>query len=163
MDKRAAFFSPAFRSRRFGYRQLRALHILKIGLITLVAPAAVMAVIGLPFLVLGSYTNNETLLALGSFTGLAVMSPFIGIYAVPVALLLGAWAMRFGIAGWGVAVLVTGLFPTAIGILFQLLDPTAAAVGAMLILTPVVVLHGVVLWCATRWICPDALLSPPTA
>lgn len=163
MSARATFFSPAFRSRRFGHRQLRASHILKIGLITLLGPAVVMVLICLPFLLAGTRSENEVWMTIGSFIGLAAMSPFVGIYAVPIALLLGAWAMRFGMAGWGVVVLVTGLLPTALGVIFQLLDPTAAAVGAMLILTPIVMLHGAIMWCATRWICPDALRTPQTA
>lgn len=163
MSEAAAFFSPVFRSRRFGHRQLRASHVIKIGFVTLLGPAVVVILICLPLLLLGTRSDNEVWMVIGSFAGLAVMSPFVGIYAVPIALLLGAWAMRFGMAGWGIAVLVAALLPIGLGVIFQLLDPTSAAIGAMLILAPVVMLHGVILWCATRWICPDALLTSQTA
>ena len=163
MAKSAAFFSPAFRSRRFGHRHLRASHVIKIGLATLIGPAAILMLVGLPFLLIGVQTDNAVLLAIGSTTGLAVMSPFFGIFAVPIALLSGAWAMRFGVAGWGIALLASCCLPVGIGALFQWFDPTTTAIRAMLLLTPIVVLHAAVLWCATRWICPDALQAPQTA
>ncbi len=154
------FFNPTFRSRRFGHRHLTAGAIVKIGLATLLGPAAIMLAIGLPFLLLGAQLEIPAFQAVGSFAGLAFMALFAGIYAVPLALLLGAWAMRLGVAGWGAALLAAFFLPLGIGLIYQLLDPTAAAIGAMLILSPIVALHAIVLWCATRWIAPDALLEP---
>ncbi|MEX3014591.1 hypothetical protein [Gymnodinialimonas hymeniacidonis] len=133
---------------------------MKISLITLLGPAAVMLALGLPFLLLSAQLENPALQVLGSFAGLAVMAPFVGLYAVPLALLIGAWAMRIGLAGRGVALLASVILPLGIGVIYQLLDPTAAAIGAMLILSPVVALHAMALWCATRWIAPDTLIAP---
>jgi hypothetical protein len=45
-----------------------------------------------------------------------------------------------------------------IGALYQLMDPTAAAIGSMLVLTPFVVIHAIILWMATRLIAPESLL-----
>ncbi len=156
---KARFFTPAFRSRRFGHRHLTARALVKIGLTALLGPAAIMLAVGLPFLLLGAQTEIPAFQVIGSFSGLAVLAPFVGIYAVPAALLLGAWAMRLGFAGWAVALLASVFLPLAIGLIYQLLDPTAAAIGAMLILSPIVALHALVLWCATRWIAPDTLLE----
>lgn len=160
---RTPFFSPRFRSRLFGHRNLRDSKIILIGLITWLGPAALILLLGLPFLVAGVFNDNTIWQAITSMTGLVVLSPFFGIFAVPVALLLGAWAMRFGIAGWVSAFVASAMLPTALGVMYQVLDPTAAAIVPMLILTPIVMLHAAFLWCATRWLCPDALLLSETA
>ena len=88
---------------------------------------------------------------------LLLFAPVYGMLAVPLALLLGAWAMRFGVAGWVVAIATSLVMPGAIGAVYQALDPTSAAIGSMLLLTPVVTVHAVLLWIATRWLAPDAL------
>lgn len=134
-----------------------------IGLITWLGPAALILLLGLPFLVTGVQSDNPAWLAISSMTGLVVLSPFVGIFAVPAALLLGVWAMRLGIAGWGSALVASVFLPFALGAFYMLLDPTAAAVVAVLILAPIVMLHAAFLWCATRWICPDALLPKAIA
>lgn len=157
------FFTPRFRSRRFGHRQLRAGKVLLIGLITLLGPAALLILLGLPFLVVGTQSDNPVWAGIGTVAGLGVLSPFIGIYAVPFAMLFGAWAMRFGVAGWASALVVSALLPPALGAIYQVLDPTAAAFAPMVLLTPIVMLHAAFLWCATRWLCPDALLLPVSA
>lgn len=81
--------------------------------------------------------------------------------AVPLGLLLGAWTMRYGIAGWATALATAFFAPLAlaIGLAYQLLDPTAAAIGTMLVLTLSVVILAGVMWAATRLICPQALLD----
>jgi hypothetical protein len=158
MSKRS-FFSPTFRSRRFGHRQLTAGAIVKIGLVTWLAPALVGLVLMLPFLLTGA--TPESVIAEGvlSLAGLLAISPMVGIFAVPFALLFGAWFMRFGLAGWVMPLLVTMFGPLVVGLLYQALDPTAAAVGAMLLLSPIIILHAVALWVATRLFCPAALIE----
>lgn len=136
-----------------------------IGLITWLAPVF----FALPaILVLGDSANGTGVAALDMvlvYSGMMVLAPFVGIITVPLALIVGMQALRLGWAGWAMALGVSVLGPIAIGALYQVFDPTAAAVGAMLALSPVFVVHGLVLWVATRLIRPEALLLPegPTA
>lgn len=153
------FLSPAFRSRRFGHRYLTAGAIVKIGIVTWLAPAMIGLVLLLPFLLTFDTPENGIAQAALSLAGLLAISPMVGLFAVPIALLLGAWFMRFGLAGWTVPLLVTMFGPVLLGLLYQALDPTAAAVGAMLLLSPIIILHAVALWIATRLFCPAALIE----
>lgn len=156
MTKRT-FFSPAFRSRRFGHRYLSASGIVWVGLSTIIVPPILLIALGLPFYFVGTAFENETVQAFSAFMGLGFVAPFVSIFATPFALLLGAWAMRFGYAGWAVALLAGFLLPIMIGALSQALDPSTQAIGAMVLLSPIVLLHAAVLWVATRLFCPSAL------
>lgn len=154
-----SILSPALRSRPFGHRQLRAGQVIGIGLITWLGPAglgALLVALTVPF----APAQNPGLLfeIIGGIGGLLVFAPIYGIMAVPLALLLGGWAMRFGVAGWAVALGTAAVLPAVIGGLYQLMDPTAAAIGSMLVLTPFVLIHAIILWLATRLIAPQALL-----
>ncbi len=153
------FFSPAFRSRRFGHRHLTAGAIVKIGIVTWLGPAIIGLVLILPFLMTGAEPEAAIAQVILSMGGLLVLAPMVGFFAVPIALLAGAWFMRFGLAGWTVPLLVTLFGPVILGLLYQALDPTAAAIGAMLLLSPIIILHAVALWIATRLFCPAALLE----
>ncbi len=150
--------SPTFRSRKFGHRELRARQIIAIALITWLVPP----LLGVVSVFLGSLLDQGdpqgVLLGILAMGSLLLFAPFYGLMAVPLALLLGAWAMQFGFAGWTVAVGTSAVLPVLIGALYQALDPTAAAMGAMLVLTPLVVIHAVILWLATRLIAPQSLL-----
>jgi hypothetical protein len=153
------FLSPRLRSRPFGHRHLTAGSIVSIGLITWIVPPILMIVLGLPFIFIGEAVGNQNLQGIGVISGLGIAALGVGIFAVPVALLLGAWFLRFGYAGWGAALAAGCVLPTGFGVIFQILDPTTAAIGPMLLFTPIVLLHAAVLWAATRHFCPAALLE----
>ncbi|PWK60701.1 hypothetical protein [Roseicyclus mahoneyensis] len=156
-----AFFTPLFRSRRDGDRLLGGGQIVLIGLITWLAPALVGGSMILLITVLGMTTSPEPVAGvIGAYGGMLVLAPFVGIFVVPAALVVGMWALRLGVAGWASALIAGTGVPLAVAGLIDWSDQTAAAVMAVIALTPVIVLHVLVLWSATRWLCPDALIPP---
>lgn len=156
-----AFFCPAFRSRRFGHRQLTAGVIVKIGLFTWIVPALFGFLgVGLIALLAPMADFDSPMAIIGIATGLLLFAPIYGVMLVPLGLLIGAWAMRFGIAGWASAVVFAVLLPLVFGAFFQWLDPTTQAFGAGIMMAPVMLVHAMAMWIATRYWCPEALLNP---
>lgn len=155
-----SLWHPALRSRRFGHRHLRAGHVVKIGILTLLVPAIVGGLIivwAAPWYDVNDFDTPWAVVSAAG--GLLLLAPLYGIMLVPLGLLLGAWAMRFGVAGWVSALLATSVLPVAIGAVYQWMDPTTEAVGAMAILAPVAMVHAIVMWISTRLIAPEALLE----
>lgn len=154
-------FTPFFRSRPFGHRHLHAGAIIKVGLITWLMPSLVGALIIAATAVgfeASNFDNPWTIMA--TVGGIMLLAPLYGIFLVPVGLLLGAWAMRFGLAGWGVALLASVCLPMAVGWSLSLGDPMAETWTAGLVFIPIVAVHAAAMWGATRWLCPQALLQP---
>lgn len=155
-----SIFTPALRSRPFGHRQLRAGHIVKIGLITWLAPSLIGGLI-IAATAVGFEPNNfdNPWTILATIGGIMLLAPLYGIFFVPLGLLLGAWAMRFGLAGWGVALLASVGLPMAVGLYFAMGDPSLEGWTAGFVFTPIVVVHAAAMWISTRLICPEALVN----
>lgn len=154
------FFTPIFRSRRFGHRQLTARVVILVGLFTWLAPALLGLMLVILFsAVMPTHDFDSPLAVIVGAGALLIFAPVYGVVLVPLGLLVGAWAMRFGIAGWGMAALVSVALPLGIGALVQWADATSAALGALIVLTPPVFFHAFAMWCATRYLCPDALFD----
>lgn len=156
-----SFFSPIFRSRRFGHRLLAAQKVVLIGVITWLAPTLIGGLI-FALALYGYEPNNfdNPWTVVSTIGGMMLLAPLAGIMLVPLALLVGAWAMRFGVAGWATALIVAFLAPLGIGFLMQWSDPTSGAIDAMFVFVPVSLVHGAIMWIATRWLCPEALIAP---
>lgn len=156
------FFSPTFRSRRFGHRLLSAGVITKVGLFTWIVPALIGALgLGLSVLMAPLADFDSPWAIIGAAFGFLLFSPIYGVLLVPLGLLIGAWAMRFGIAGWASAVGFSVLAPLGFGALFQWLDPSVEHLGIGAIMVPVVLIHAMAMWIATRHLCPQALFQTP--
>ena len=156
-DVAVTFFSPVFRSRQNGHRYLTAREVIGIGVITWLAPMALgIALIVVSFAIGGS-DPGAFLSGVQVIGSLLLFAPFVGVIAVPFALLIGSWVMRIGWAGSGTAFLTSLFLPGILGGILPVFDPTSAAIGAMLALTPAVVFHAIVLWSATKMLCPLAL------
>lgn len=154
-----SFFAPALRSRPFGHRYLTGRVVALVALSTWLAPAALGILLILPALLIPTLQDADGPLAMIAVSGsLLLFAPVYGVVLVPVGLLLGAWAMRFGLAGWAIALGTSICLPLAIGAVFQWADPTTDAHGAFLVMTPVAVVHAAIMWCTTRYLCPEALL-----
>ena len=128
--------------------------------ITALGPAMagmVIAAISWPLLGLGESSFLEVI---SVAAGMLALAPLVAIYTLPLAVLVGAWAPRLGYAGWGVALSAGLCAPTLLGGLFQVLEPTTGSIGVGLLLTPFVLVHALVMWVATRWLCPETLLDP---
>lgn len=156
------FFAPTFRSRRYGHRMLSAGVIVKVGLFTWLTPALVGALclaITVPFAPATDFDSPWSFI--GAMAGFLLFSPIYGIMLVPLGLLVGAWAMRFGVAGWASAVCFALGIPLGFGALFQLVNPSTEGLGMGLIMAPVVLVHALAMWIATRYVCPQALFPAP--
>ncbi|ABD56074.1 hypothetical protein [Jannaschia sp. CCS1] len=154
-------FTPALRSRPYGHRYLRAGRVVLIALVTLLVPSLLgLAIIaGASFRYVASDFDNPWTV-ISTIGGILLLAPVYGIFLVPFGLLLGAWAMRWGLAGWVYALGTAVALPMGIGALFGASDPTLEAWQAGVVLVPVTISHAAVMWMATRLLCPDALLDP---
>lgn len=154
------FFSPTFRSRRFGHRLLTARVVMLVGLFTWLTPALVGIIALAVFsVVLPVHDFDSPWAVVGATSGLLIFAPVYGVILVPFGLLIGAWAMQFGIAGWASALVACFVIPLAIGGLFQWVDPTGQALGALALMIPVTLVHASAMWIATRYLCPQSLMD----
>jgi hypothetical protein len=159
------FWSPIWRSRRSGHRQIRLVRFLVIAALTLVVPALLAFVLAGPFVAIGEvsdevFNGGE----IGGLAGLVatmmfltVFSPIYGVVLVPVAMALLAVAMRFGRAGLGVAGLAAIGIGFLVGGMFSAADDGVSHLFAIFTV-PIALLHGAVLWGLTRWLLPETLL-----
>lgn len=155
-----SFFTPVFRSRSFGHRFLTADIVVKVGLVTWLAPALVgLVLLGITVPLAPAMDFDSPWFLLTVLPATLLMSPIYGLLLVPLGLLIGGWAMRFGVAGWGMAALASFGLPLMIEGVRYLANPTGDDIGATLIFIPVVFLHAVMMWVATRFWCPRALLE----
>lgn len=87
-------------------------------------------------------------------------APFFTIFAVSVALLVGAWALRMGWAGHAMAVLLP---VGVIGLFMLIYAQTETGYAPVTYFTPAMIfcfsgaLHGLVMWHALRWRRPKAV------
>lgn len=164
---RQPFWHPIFRSRRFGHRRLRGNNVIAIGFLTVLMPPIFAAAILLPIALIldwGRWTfeiSNASFL--GEFAILVAYSPFVSFIAVPIALLLGAFALRIGFAGWGVALCTALMRSALLGFGAMRGVWSSDSVTATSMLAMISNFHAAAMWIATRRICPDALLPDETA
>lgn len=156
---------PHWRTAPLGHRHFTLLRVAGVFAITWLAPALIGGVwigifFGLSHVVLPA---QEALESIGTVGSLLLLSPLVSFYILPFALLAAGWAMRLGWGGSLVAALGGLVLPGLLGMLYQLWDPTAAAIGAMLVLTPVVFVHAMVLWLTCRMLVPEAFAGPKSA
>lgn len=155
------FFTPTFRSRRYGDRFLKARDVFLVGLVTWLTPALVgVLFLGVTVLLPPTADFDSPWAIVGIAAGFLLFSPIYGVVLVPLGLLLGAWAMRLGYAGWTSAVGSAILIPVGGGALFYLINPQTEGIGIGLIIAPVVLVHALAMWSATRYFCPKSLMDP---
>lgn len=158
------FFSPTFRSRPFGHRLLTSRIVVLVGLFTWLTPALFGLLMVLISAVLLPPTDYDSpWFALSAIGGFLIFAPIYGIVLVPLGLLIGAWAMRFGVAGW--ASMVTACIALAVVFagLFQWLIPENQSFDGLVLFLPIVLVHAIAMWIATRYLCPQALHFPTDA
>lgn len=158
------FFTPALRTRRYGHRLLTARVVALVGLFTWLAPVVVGGIlVGVSAILMPNLNGEAPWVVFPVAGGLMMLAPLYGIILVPLGLLLGAWAMRFGWAGWGIAAVASVALPLVIEAVRYWANPTGEDIGALLIMIPVVVVHAAMMWIATRYLCPESLLPASAA
>ena len=157
-------FRPYWRTLRNGHRHFNLGRLAGVFAIAWLVPGLIGAVLtglllGLSHLIAAA---ENALAPFGALGSLLLLSPLASFYVLPFALLTTGWAMRLGWGGSGVAALGGLVLPVAFGAAYQALEPTAAAVGAMAVLTPLVLVHAVILWLACRFLVPEAFALEKT-
>jgi len=154
------FWTPIWHSRRNGHRHLKVRPFLAVGIVTLIFPSLVTFALTLPFgslKALGDMAGTSGVAGALSFSlatviFLVIFAPVLGVLLVPLAMAVLAIALRFGCAGWGVAMVVVVLLCGTFG-LVMLRDPLFTV-----LILPVALMHAMVLWGGTRLHMPNALL-----
>ncbi len=94
--------------------------------------------------------------------GFLLFAPIYGVLLAPSGLLIGAWAVRFGIARWAASLLASTVLPAVIIGIYKLMVPEAFVFGVIAIVCPVMLVHAMAMWIVTRHLCLQALYQTPS-
>ena len=151
----------AFRTVKGGDAALRDWDWFFVGAATIVIPpfiGAIAAFILAPLMKGAEPSGIMTLLA--AFFIAQTVAPIVTIFAVPLAILVGIWALRLGWAGWAMSLLVPVVLIGLFMLVYAHMDTgymPSEYVEPGLVFSFSGALHGLVMWLCLRWRRPDTL------